>query len=430
MRWLSFTFLFALVWNPPALAGGPSVSTAEPERKPIAIITVEAGKHTRIDTPLCTVLDGIDSGHIILEEVKSAGRVPVNSQIEQGSPTKLWWILSGTTRPGEKRTFELSEGKALIDGTPSVRAQKRDGFLDVAVGDSNVLRYNDAVVPPPEGASERFARSGFIHPLWSSDGSVLTAIHPKDHVHHFGIWMPWTATEFEGRKVDFWNLAKGQGTVRFVEYLSTASGPVFGGFSARQEHVVLNPNANKVALDEVWNIKVYNVGGPQKGYWLWDFISTQRCASQSPLHQLKYRYGGLGFRATGDWRGDNCDYLTSEGKTRKDGHGTRARWCDMFGLTAGRFEGVAIMSHPGNFRHPEPMRLWPGDMDYIFFNFAPSQLGDWTMEPRKDYVFRYRFYVHHDRPDVADIDRLWYDFAEPPDVEVKLISKTRDKSDE
>lgn len=426
MRWVWLTFLFVLV-NPAVSAGRHTVS---PERNPIAVITVEAGKHIRIDTPVCAPLDGITCDEVFLEEITDAGRVLVSTQIEQGSPPKLWWILSGTTRPGEKRTFKLSRGKIPINETRPVNVHKQNGFLDVAIGDSNVLRYNDAVVPPPKGASKRFARSGFIHPLWSPDGSVLTAIHPKDHVHHFGIWMPWTATEFEGREVDFWNLAKGQGTVRFAEYLSSTSGPVFGGFSAKQQHVVLDPNTEKVALNEVWNIRVYNVGGPKNGYWLWDFVSTQRCASDSPLHQLKYRYGGLGFRATNDWRGDNCDYLTSEGKTRKNGHATRARWCDMYGLTAGRFEGVTIMSYPGNFRHPEPMRIWPADMDYIFFNFAPSQLGDWTMQPGKDYVFRYRFYVHRGKPDVAAINRLWYDFAEPPDVKVKLISKARDKSDD
>ena len=108
--------------------------------------------------------------------------------------------------------------------------------------------------------------------------------------------------------MDFWNLAKGQGTVRFAEYLSTTDGLIFGGFSVKQQHVVLDPNkGDKVALNEVWDVRVYNVGGTKKGYWLWDFVSTQRCASDSSLHQLKYRYGGLGFRATSDWRRDNCE---------------------------------------------------------------------------------------------------------------------------
>jgi len=232
-----------------------------------------------------------------------------------------------------------------------------------------------------------------------------------------GIWMPWTKTDFEGRKIDFWNLKGGQGAVRFKKFVRTESGPVYGGFIAQHEHLDLTaPEGEKPVLDETWDVRVYNVASHEKPCWLWDFVSTQCCASDSPLHQLRYRYGGLGFRGTRKWKGDNCEHLTSEGKTRKDGHGTRARWCDMYGVTGRDWAGVTLMSHPKNFRHPEPMRIWPPKSKFIFFNFAPSQIGDWTIEPGRDYVFRYRFYVHEGKPVVADLDRLWNDFAYPPKV--------------
>ncbi|MBA7711419.1 hypothetical protein ES703_120382 [subsurface metagenome] len=79
------------------------------------------------------------------------------------------------------------------------------------------------------------------------------------------------------------------------------------------------------------------------------------------------------------------------------------------------------MSHPKNFRHPEPMRIW--DKDPVFFGFAPSLLGDWKMEPGNDYVFRYRFYVHEGKTVVADLERLWNDFANPPKVRLERIKK-------
>jgi hypothetical protein len=140
-----------------------------------------------------------------------------------------------------------------------------------------------------------YLRRRFIHPLWSPAGEILTDIHPPDHLHHMGIWMPWTNTEFEGRKIDFWNLKAGKGTVRFKKFLSQTSGPVYGGFVARQEHVDLTaPAGEKVALNENLGVRVYNVGGPEKGYWLWDFVSTQRCATNSPLRQSEYHYGGFG----------------------------------------------------------------------------------------------------------------------------------------
>jgi hypothetical protein len=151
---------------------------------------------------------------------------------------------------------------------------------------------------------------------------VLTDINPPDHLHHLGIWMPWTHTTYEGKMVDFWNVGDATGTVRFSKYLSTTTGSIYGGFQAEQDHVALKTSkGEQTILKEVWDVRVYNVGGPQK-YWLVDFQSTQRCVADQPLIQDEYRYGGLGYRATRQWKGPEADYLTSEGRPARDGHGT------------------------------------------------------------------------------------------------------------
>lgn len=411
-------FIFALL----AVLTNQSVADTEP----LATITVKAGKHARIDTPVSVALDGISMGPIRgairLVEVKDSGPTTVAMQLES-DPRRLWWILSGTTPAGSTRTFQLVKGGVKPPKVDArVEVTKDDKVLQILRGDTKILQYSHAPVPPPEGKSELYTRSGFIHPLWSPEGAVLTNIHPPDHIHHMGIWMPWTKTKFEGKEVDFWNLATGQGTVRFVKFLSTTSGPVYGGFQAEQEHVALKTSeGEKVVLKETWDVRVYNIGGPEKGYWLWDFVSTQRCVADSPLYQIKYHYGGFGFRGAAEWEGENAAYLTSEGKIRKDGHGTRARWCDVAGAIEGKWVGVTFYSHPKNFRHPEPMRIWPSGQ--VFFNFAPSQLGDWVMEPGKDHVFRYRMYVHEGKVNVADAERIWTDYAEPPKVKLEKISK-------
>jgi hypothetical protein len=398
--------------------------------EPLTTITVEAGKHTRIDTPVSIALDEIPMGSIRgtigLVEVKPLGPVPVATQIEPGDSPRLWWILTGTTPAGSKRTYQFMTGLVkplVVEAT--VQVTKDDSILQIRQGDTKILQYNHAPVPPPEGKNPLYTRSGFIHPLWSPTGDVLTEIHPPDHIHHVGIWMPWTKTKFKGKEVDFWNLAGGTGTVRFVKFLSTASGPVYGGFKAEHEHVALKTaDGEKVVLREEWDVRVYNIGGPKKGYWLWDFVSRQRCVADSPLYQVKYRYGGFGFRAASEWEGESAMYLTSEGKTRKDGHATRARWCEAAGAIEGKWAGITFLSHPKNFRHPEPMRIWPSG--HVFFNWAPSQAGDWVMEPGKEHVFRYRQYVHEGKVKVADAERMWRDFAEPPKVKLERISKGKD----
>jgi len=387
----------------------------------VARITVDAGMHARMDTPVSVELEALADGPLRLEEIRDGKRQPTASQIEAGSPAKLWWVLSGETAAGTRRVYELVTGQApKVDG---IEVGKDDKALVIEAPDGRVMQYNHAIVPPPAGRSKLFERSGFIHPMWSPRGTVLTDMHPGDHIHHVGIWMPWTQTQFEGKPVDFWNLNSGQGTVRFVKFLSTTSGPVYGGFQAEQEHVALKTDSGeKVVLKEVWDVRVYNVGGKKDGYWLWDFVSTQRCVADTPLKHIEYRYGGFGYRATPQWDETNAMYLTSEGKNRKDGHGTRARWCLMGGEVDGVWEGVTMMSHPKNFRFPEPMRIWPEGK--VFFNWAPGIIGDWEMKPGEDHIFRYRVAVHGKKATGEDSQRFWVDFGEPPVVKMEKVGNT------
>jgi len=384
--------------------------------EPLARITVEAGEYTRVDTPVSVSLEGVflGAGEYFMVEQRNHVREIFRAQIEEGNPAKLWFVLSGKTAAGTKRRFELFKASKGKGGGVSVK--KGEKYYDIMQGGTKVLRYHHAIMPPPAGQDKLYERSGFIHPLWSPKGAVLTNIHPSDHIHHMGIWMPWTHTKFEGKVVDFWNLKSGQGTVRFKRFVSTTEGPVFGGFEAEQEHVALQTESGeKVVLKEVWDVRVYNVGGAKEGYWLWDFKSTQRCVADSPLHQDKYRYGGFGFRGAAEWRDEKTSHLTSEGKTRENAHGTRARWCDASGKID-EWQGVTFYSHPGNFQHPEPMRIWPPGMHDVFFNFCPSQATEWEMKPGEDHVFRYRLYVHEGKVTVAAAERVWADYAEPPKV--------------
>lgn len=407
----------AAVWT--VLVGLAFLSPAHAEQN-LARMTVHAGDHARIDTPVSASLDGVpDSllqGGVRLIEVTDSGREPVPCQIAPGDPPRLCWVLSGRTPAGAERVYELTKGEAAAE--EAVRLRTGEKALRVLCGDRPVVQYNHAPVPPPEGHSKLYTRSGFIHPLRTLDGAVLTTIHPSDHIHHLGLWNPWTKTEFEGRHIDFWNLSKGEGTVRHVKFDSRADGPVFAAFRAAKEHVDLTaPGGEKVALDEELDVRVWGSTGDGRGY-LMDCVITQSCASSSPLHLPPYRYGGMGFRATEYWNKNNSNYLTSKGKTRKDGHATRSRWCKTFGETPKGHAGIVFMSHPENREHPEPMRIWPHGP--IFFNYCSVQKKAWTLRPGNTYVRRYRFYVYDGEVNPGTAERLWQGFAHPPKVTIEV----------
>lgn len=307
----------------------------------------------------------------------------------------------------------LLAGSGHAAEEPRVQVEDDGTGLTLIVDGKNVLRYHYEEMPPPEGKNAKFRRSGFIHPLWAPDGQVLTTIHPADHIHHMGLWHPWTKTEFDGRHIDFWNLGSGEGTCRFVKVAEVKSGAPRGGFKVMQEVVDLKaPGGERVVLDE--ELKV-TAGSTPEGAFLVDYTITQRCATDLPLTLVAYRYGGFGFRGTEAWHGTNSFMVTSEGKNRDDGHASRARWCNVFGTAGSGPAGIVFMSHPSNHAHPEPMRLWDSKSNRgrsnVFFNFCPVQQEPWTLEPGRDYVRRYRMYVYAGATDAEKAETLWKAFA-------------------
>ncbi len=397
-------------------------------------LKVEAGASPRLDTPVFAQLPAEFGAYrpMHLVEVKGTERMPVPFQVDPDEGPGIWWILSGESGAGTERTFELEEGGASISAdAPAIHCDMDASTLRISRIENGkslpIFSYNHAFVLPPAGVAPAFIRSGYIQPLFSPTGRLMTEDFPADHYHHKGIWFPWTQTEFEGHAVDFWNLGDKKGTVRYAGFNSISSGPVFGEFGVTHEHVDLQRDQAKggrVALNESWTVRVYNVGGPATGYWLFDLVSTQTCASPSPLKLLEYRYGGLGFRGAKEWKDENYKALSSEGKTHLNGHTTRAKWCDHSGRGnakadgsgATEWNGVTIMDHPANFRFPQSMRLW--DKNGCFFCYAPVQLGEFKIEPGQQYISRYRFYVHEGEPNVETINRLWNDWGDPPKVTV------------
>jgi hypothetical protein len=262
-----------------------------------------------------------------------------------------------------------------------------------------------------------FRRGGYLHPVRTLSGKIVTDDYPANHVHHHGVWWAWTNTEFDGRKPDFWNMGDGKGRVEFVALDQSWGGPVHGGFRARHRFVDLTAAPPVTALDEMWEVRVYAPPAGEARYWYFDLVSEQQCATGHALKLPEYRYGGVGVRGNWAWNGaDQALFLTSEGETdRVKGHATRARWCDLGGLIDGTRAGIAVLGHPDNFRAPQPMRLHPTEP---FFNFAPQQAGDMELKPGVKYVSRYRFVVHDGPPDRGELDRLWNDYAHPPIVRV------------
>jgi hypothetical protein len=388
--------------------------------KLICKITLKAEQKIPVNTPVSILIEKhfsfLSSGNFRLEKVDGSDRLIIPTQIESDKKSKLWWLIPETIKAGEKQVFELIHGKPQCGSLVQVNMDSEG--LEIHYKNRKALRYQYAQLEPPIGENPLYVRSGFIHPIWTPAGKILTRIHPSDHIHHMGFWNPWTKTEFEGSHYDFWNLKEGQGTVRFVKFNSLETGSVFGGFEALQQHVAFDSTkGEKVALNEICHIRCWASVSDNIKFWIWDFTTTQSCVSLSPLTILKYRYGGFGLRGTSDWNERNSDYLTSEGKTRKDGNGTRARWCNVYGKTDKGDGGILFIGHPNNHEYPEPMRIWPqGD---VFFGYCPVFYADWKMIPNENYVRKYRVIVYDGILTKNQAESFWYNFSHSAQIDVK-----------
>jgi hypothetical protein len=438
---------------------------------------VQAAPKSLNKTKLKVDADGVARQNTIASfDITSYADVPIGSQIVvktadgktcqtqviqcfEAKTTTLYWRIDDPMTEKESRNFVVeivaasstdpvmavvNATQTRQSGAPSGGVLPTQGGMNTPAMNNlilkknnvNVLQYNTVAPRLPGGVDQSYRRNGFIHPVWSPAGNVLTNINPTDHWHHYGIWNPWTSVEYNGNHYDLWNINDKTGTVRFDSLYRSASGDLFADILVRHRHIIFEaqseqitnstwgtmrftPKHEKIIMDELQDIRVWNLS---EGTFLWDLDFTLYPCTDLPVILKEYRYAGLGWRATPDWTKENCVMITSEGKTRQEIDGTKARWIYITGMSPLGKSGIMFMASPKNHNFPEPLRIWDetqnGGRGDAFINFAPTKDEDWILEPGKSYDFRYRIFVFDGdiTPDKAEA--IWKDYATPVKVTV------------
>ncbi|MBT3243606.1 MAG: PmoA family protein [Bacteroidetes bacterium] len=373
--------------------------------------------------------------------------VEIPCQVSHGENDLLSWVYTSNGDKGSERAFHLHLNSSLEkQKSVSLEASINDSSYLIKKNEKPLLAYRHALLSPPAGQTENMARSGFIHPLFSPSGEVMTQVQPADHLHHVGIWNPWTKVSWKGVHTDFWNLGLETGTVRFKNLVGMESGDVLAEIRVVHDHVAfveteiaeslkgvgkysgsgyrVPGKESFVVMAEEWMIRVWSIND---GYLL-DFVSTITNLTDDTLSLDAYRYGGgIGYRATEKWNNTNSQVLTSEGKTWDDGDATRAKWCRVSGELSGIEAGLLFMSNPGNYDQPQPMRIWPkdnnGGIGYQYFEFTPIREKSWVLKAGKTYSQRYRIWINEGEmsPEVAEA--AWNAYAHPADIKISYLNK-------
>ena len=369
------------------------------------------------------------AGQVVAFQLPADAPKPAALRNAAGQPVALQTDADGTTRfvvpaqkSGEPLAFTLTAATPSAATAPAgVAVTPAHGDLTITVAGQPALAYRlDRTAAPRTDIKPEILRAGYIHPVFSPAGHLVTDDYPSNHVHHHGIWAPWTKTKFQGRSPDFWNMQNKTGFEDLVALDRTWSGPVHGGLEARLRSVDLTAPTPVTVLNSTWLLTVYDVPAATgaRPVRLFDLTVTHAAATSDALELPQYHYGGFGLRGSGAWNGpgDAASFLTSEGLTdRIKGNDSRARWCYLGGPVspAGDLAGTAVLGHPDNFRAPQPVRLHP-NMPY--FSFVPQQLGAFGIAPGQPYVARFRFIVTDGAPDRAFLDACWRAYATPATV--------------
>jgi hypothetical protein len=392
--------LFALVRS----AGAAEAVTLE----------VAAGDHDQEGTVVSAEVPPLlqATEHFSLTRLDDGQTVPVQVDC-RGEKRLVMWILGEKLSAGQARRYRLAPANSPASAAGGVTVNDDGRRLLVQVAGKPVLAYNTAVVPSADPKFALHARNGYLHPVYNPAGQVVTDDLNPEHAYHHGIWFAWRHTTFDGHATDGWYETTKTGRLEHVKTGVFGGGPVFGHFTVSMHQLdTTSPQGPKPILDETWRVRVYR----RSDYFLFDLESTQTCAAGRPVTIDKCEYGGMAIRGHKDWFNvarSRSDYLTDEGKGRKDGNHTRPRWSDIHGKIGGQMTGIAVLDHPGNFRFPQPVRLHPS---IPYFCFAPAVLGAFPIQPGKPYVSRYRFCIYNGETDRALVDRLWQDYAHPPVV--------------
>ncbi len=320
-------------------------------------------------------------------------------------PHQLCWLLEKPLPAETSREYRVLTSTAAA---PTVTCKDQAGKVVVTAKGLPILTYHHETSQPPEGLSAVYQRSGFIHPLQTPSGRVVTDDFPPDHAHQHGVFRAWVNTQFMGDQVDFWNQPGKTGNVKHRRLGQLASGPIFAEFTVELEHQQLLPEGqSRTALHERWTVRAHQ----DRDVFVVDLLSQQQAATRAPLQVLEYHYGGFALRGHRDWDADSkFSFLTSEGKDRLEGNHTRPHWVLMTGPVEGDWASCLAMGHPENFRHPQPVRLHP-KMPY--FCFAPMVLGDFSITQETPFKSRIRIIVADGQMTSEEANTFWAEYAEP-----------------
>ena len=266
----------------------------------------------------------------------------------------------------------------------------------------------------------------YFYPLRNPAGGNLTRNYPlespakgerADHPHHRSLWF----THGEVNGIDFW--AEGAATGRIVHrgFKSKESGAVYGRLVSTNSWETVK---GEKLLEERRDVRIIPLEG---GQVLMDFDITL-VASEGDVRFGSTKEGSFGIRVAGTMKQTSGGSIRNSrgGSGASECWGKPAEWVDYYGPVKGKVVGVAIMDHPGSFRHPTHWHV----RDYGLFAANPfghrhfygkkeAEKGAYRMRKGQSIRLKYRLYLHRGGTVKSSVKSVYAGFSQPPPLHLK-----------
>jgi hypothetical protein len=242
------------------------------------------------------------------------------------------------------------------------------------------------------------AMKPFFHPVYSPDGTLLSAEAPADHLWHLGQWFCWKYIN----KLNYWEytgdpknaVSEGRTALKNVQVKTRNNGQ-----ASVEMHIEYHPwdQPAGLVMKETRNITV-TAPGKDGSYSIdYDMIFTaltdvvlDRTPVQTNAAGVKWGgYAGLSMRF--DQKLSNPRYYSQSRDSVINGEGNS--WVAANLTTpAGTTVQVVILDHPGNPRHPSAWYTINRPNDRFWF-FSPALLYHSELELKAGETMRLRYKV-------------------------------------
>ncbi len=252
------------------------------------------------------------------------------------------------------------------------------GALELTENGRPVFTYRYGMQLAP-GVPESRRRSGYLHPLYAPDGTILTDDFPKDHYHHRGLSWMWPVVLVEGRRYNLWEIEGLR--QRFVRWIAREAGPQ--GARVAVENGWFLDDGRQVVRETV-EIAAHPAQGSRRVLDLTlRFEALDRPVVIAGTPDQQKGYGGLSFRFAP--RTDTL-LVTDAGPEGRDTNLVPHRWAELSGVFQGRRAGARIEIDPGNPAFPNGWCL----RQYGFLGVNFPGLAPYTLEPGRPLTLKYR----------------------------------------